>query len=1094
MTVGLSAAKLNGTESLAEECFKTPSRELSILPFWFWNGELTREEMAWQMRQVREKGIPGLFIHGRFGLKIPYLSGKWFNRVKQAVRLGSELGLDIWVYDEMNWPSGTAGRQLPQRYPHLVQKYLELVVLHVDGPLFTFLEATDSRYVNTGDSTPIASFACPAEELETGIRTIIDLTPNLSFDKVIPWEAPAGQWKLLYFLEKEVPYYIDALDPEATQRFLELTHERYKRAVGKQFGTVVPGFYTDEPAMHYYLVGMDNWVVPWTKQMFKIFRQKRGYDLRPWLPALFFDVGERTAQIRYDFWRTLSEQYSASYYQQIREWCDGNGVLFTGHLLFEEWLRMHARCEGNLFEHLKHMHIIGVDHLYPKIGSDKEPDQHVALKIGSSAAHHFGSQRVLCESMGGTYWDCTLARMKWIANWEYVLGVNLFNNHGYHYSIEGERKRDWPPSQFYHHPWWAHYDQFTTYMARLSYMLTDGRHVAKILVLYPLASIWANYVPQQRDKVGSLIEAEFNFLTDALLRLHQDFDYVDEDVLAKAQVANGLLKIGKEEYALLMLPPVTHLKRSTFEVLSAFAKSGGAIVADALLPIAYVDVAPQMAAKDMKELFGVDPRSLLEDYLAGRANGLKVLSGPQGRNVHFTKGSGLHAKKAKQTLARIITGSVRPDVTISDEEVFYLHRQKGEDDLYFFVNTTTVAKEGVQISLEKTGVPQLWDPSTGDTRKLVPYQNKEGRLRFKLDLAPAEAVFVVVERAMEEPRLTETNLRVESFDGRTIVGYAGREKSISALVAVGGRTKRLVAKARRPLPDIVLDREFVFETAHDNVLPLTRFQMTYLHRGQSEREYHEPDWDDSAWFTVRPCAWQLQLPEEPTDLRYPVVVWYRTFFEVEQMPSRLSLLVDGFAGKSYKLFLNGERVRCKGRRSTLDAEMKEVDISRHAREGRNCVAIRMLVDKKTGGILDPLKILGDFALAGDDGGYRIVQKKGIMRVGDWTKQGYPFYSGTCVYRTELELAKPYLSGKLFLEVDCGDDVFEVRVNGGNWHVRPWHPYRVDLTGRLKEGANLLELRVTNTLINALEGVQRQSGLLSAPKLRHYHRYELSVTD
>jgi hypothetical protein len=72
--------------------------------------------------------------------------------------------------------------------------------------------------------------------------------------------------------------------------------------------------------------------------------------------------------------------------------------------------------------------------------------------------------------MGGTYWDCTLERMKWIANWEYVLGVNLFNNHGYHYSIEGERKRDWPPSQFYHHTWWKYYNLFTTYMARLGHI------------------------------------------------------------------------------------------------------------------------------------------------------------------------------------------------------------------------------------------------------------------------------------------------------------------------------------------------------------------------------------------------------------------------------------------------------------------------------------------------------------------------------------------------------------------------------------------------------------------------------------------------
>ncbi len=285
---------------LTKQNFTAPPMEMGILPFWFWNGEMDEKEMEWQLKQYKAKGITGLFIHGRFGLKVPYVSDAWFEKVKVAVRLAKEIGIDAWVYDEMNWPSGTAERKVPKQYPHLTQKYLELVALNVDGPLFTFLEATDNRYVNTGDSYPIAAFGCTDEEYQTVIRNPIDLTQNLSFERVIPWEAPAGKWRLLYFLEKEVPYYIDTLNPESTNRFLELTHERYKSAVGKDFGSTVPGFYTDEPAMHYYHVGIDNFVVPWTSQMFKIFRERRGYDLKPYLPALYANMGEKTARIRYD--------------------------------------------------------------------------------------------------------------------------------------------------------------------------------------------------------------------------------------------------------------------------------------------------------------------------------------------------------------------------------------------------------------------------------------------------------------------------------------------------------------------------------------------------------------------------------------------------------------------------------------------------------------------------------------------------------------------------------------------------------------------------------------------------------------------------
>ena len=63
-------------------------------------------------------------------------------------------------------------------------------------------------------------------------------------------------------------------------------------------------------------------------------------------------------------------------------------------------------------------------------------------------------------------------------------------------------------------------DQVTNGLAvrmAVLYLLSGGRHVAKVLVLYPLTSIWANYVPQKRDAVGSVIEGDFNWLTDTLI-------------------------------------------------------------------------------------------------------------------------------------------------------------------------------------------------------------------------------------------------------------------------------------------------------------------------------------------------------------------------------------------------------------------------------------------------------------------------------------------------------------------------------------------------------------------------------------------------
>ena len=1076
---------------LTKTNFKTPPPEMGILPFWFWNGKLEEQELDWQMRQYKEKGIQGLFIHGRFGLKVPYLSAEWFKKVKYVVNRAKRIGLDIWIYDEMNWPSGTAERQVLKKYPYLAQKYLEMVILNIPGPLFTFLEASDNRYINTGNAKPIAAFVCKMDEFETGIKNIIDLTPNLSFEKVIPWEAPPGNWKLLYFLEKEADYYIDALDPESTNRFIEITHQQYKKAVGKSFGKIVPGFYTDEPAMHYYHVGMDNYIVPWSSRMFKIFRERRGYDLKPFLPALYTSMGKQTAQIRHDFWSTLTEQYSESYYKQLHDWCEKEGVIFTGHLLLEDRLRLHARCEGNIFKHLKHLHLPGVDHLYPVVGSEKAPEEHVALKMVSSAAHHFGKPRLLCESMGGTYWDCTLERMKWIANWECALGVSIFNNHGYHYSIEGERKRDWPPSQFYHHTWWKYYRAFTTYMARLGHILSGGRHVAKILLLYPIDCLWANYVPQQRDALSEVIEYDFYYLTDLLLRLHFDFDYIDEDLLQQAKISKGKISTGKEEYSLLILPPLTHIKKKTFEVIKKYINSGGYLIADNLLPLEFLNSQSPNAVQPIEKYFSVNPRQLLSRFEHGGK--FRVLH-PRGHNrIYILSGKGLYRDPQKKKIRQVLESCLTPDVTIGHEDVFYLHRIKDGYDIYFLANISQRNIGKVQISFEKIAVPELWDATNGEMSSVPAYQIQNNRMHIELNFSAAEAHIIVLKQPVQKPYISETNLSVSDFDGKVVSGYAqnGKTKLFAQIETQKGvRVFRKNIPARKNI--LKLGKDFEFHIENDNVLSLAHWKMRMAQPGDDGRKLSRTDYADRGWLDVTMGAWEMQLPSERENDGYPVTLWYRTSFIIENLPTHLSLLIDGFSGSSYRLFVNGQIIQSKGKRSAVDAEIKSVNILPQVKKGRNCIGIRLVVHKRTDGILDLLKMTGDFALLLKGNQFCIAHTAEIMRVGDWTRSGFPFFSGTGVYNTNFHLPALKDKTKCILHAQCGEDVLEVLVNNIPVGVVCWHPYRLDISSALKPGRNTMTLKITNTSINMLEAVKKMSGLLQEPYIAFHQFYSLTL--
>ncbi|MEG8989748.1 glycosyl hydrolase [Ignavibacteria bacterium 4148-Me] len=1073
-------------EKLTEEKFKSPSIEFSLLPFWFWNGNMDEKEMEWQMKEYYNKGIKGIFLHGRFGEKIGYLSDVWLEKAKYAAEKAKEIGMDLWIYDEMNWPSGTANKKVPQKYPHLKQKYLELCILPVNGPLFTFLEATDDRYVNTGNSKPIVAYACTEEEYNTEIRNIIDLTPNLSFDAVIPWEAPEGKWKLLYFLEKEIDYYIDALNPESTKRFLEETHEKYKNVVGNYFGSVIPGFYTDEPAMHYYHVGMTNYIIPWTSQMFKIFRERNGYDLKPYLPALFMNMGDITPKIRYDFWNTLTEQYSESYYKQIRNWCEKNNLLFTGHLLGEEWLWMHARCEGNIFKHLKHFNIIGVDHLYPIIGTKDNPDQHVALKIASSAAHHYGSKRVLCESMGGTYWDCTLERMKWIANWEYVLGVNIFNNHGYHYSIEGERKRDWPPSQFYHHTWWKYYNYFTDYIKRIGYALTDGKHVAKILMLYPITSAWTNYTPSGTNDIFNTIQNEFNFLTDALLRLHYDFDYVDEDILNDAIIKNGKIIINEEEYSLLILPPITHVKKETLNSIKKFLSSGGKLISSSLIPLGVVESKDNNYGKLIKRVFGIDPNVMYENYI--KQSKTCIIS--RKKNIIIFTGEELYKKRNYKLLQKAIEKFITPDVTISDGDIFYHHRKQNDYDIYFLTNTSRLDKHNVKVTFENIGIPSLWNANDGSIKPVYNYRIINNRLELTLNFNGTDSHIVILKKGLPQKYITTSNMTIESFNEYKIIGFTDVEdENIFVSLKDRNKTHKYSIAPQKNKEIIKFKNDFEFEIENENVLCLDKFRMKMIENGDDIPKLVSKDCDDSNWLNVTTGAWELQLPQERNEQNYPVHLVYRTDFKVEQMPKNLSILIDGFSGKSYRLFINGKEIFERGTRSNLDAEINEINISKYVEIGQNLIAICLEVVRRTDGILDLIKIIGDFSLSKRGNYYIIKDTNKKLKIGSWTKQGFPFYSGTGVYKQIVNIPEKYLNCKLFLECDVGEDIAEIVVNGEIVKVLPWKPYVADITNYIKVGNNEIKIKVTNTLINMLEAVEKESGLLRQPYIKPYNIYE-----
>ena len=203
-----------------------------------------------------------------------------------------------------------------------------------------------------------------------------------------------------------------------------------------------------------------------------------------------------------------------------------------------------------------------------------------AVRELSSVADQLGRTRTLSETYGAGGWDLRFEDMKRIADWEYVLGVNLMNQHLTYNTLAGARKRDHPQSFSYHEPWWELYHVMGDYHARMSLALTAGSRVNRILVLEPTTSAWMYYSPTTGNDRIAEIGASFQEFLVELEKMQVEYDLGCENIMKDHARAEGDgLVIGERSYDLVVLPPGTeNLDAATADLIEAYVKGGGAVL------------------------------------------------------------------------------------------------------------------------------------------------------------------------------------------------------------------------------------------------------------------------------------------------------------------------------------------------------------------------------------------------------------------------------------------------------------------------------------------------------------------------------------
>lgn len=579
----------NTTPALTDRVFASPGSEYRGTPFWAWNNRLDAAQLLRQIEVFRRMGYGGFHLHARTGLGTPYLGDEFMEHVRRCVDQARASGMLAWLYDEDRWPSGFGGG-LVTADPRHRMKYILFTRTPYNGTRRPTPNHSHARVGRVENGVLLARYAVT---LENGVLVRAERLAEGA-------KAPTGSREWLAYLEtaEGVPWYghngyVDTLSPAAIERFVAVTHERYREVVGADFGSVVPAIFTDEP-QHVFKEAfdtphqLDDITVPATDDFFETFRATYGEDLLDRLPEVFWELPEGApSTTRFRYHDHVTARFAAAYARTLGQWCGRHGLLLTGHMMEERTLFSQTRAVGDAMRSLAHFQLPGIDMLC-------DQEELTTAKQAQSVARQYGRPGVMSELYGVTGWTYDFVGHKAQGDWQAALGVTIRVPHLAWVSMAGEAKRDYPASIHYQSPWWEEYRLIEDHFARVNSVLTRGLPVVRIGVLHPIESYWLCYGPIAQTKAErERRETQFLELPRWLLGSLQDFDYLNEALLPdqKARVQRQRLRVGAMGYDVVVVPAMRTIRAGTLVLLESFVAAGGTVIFAGEVPT-LVDAVP----------------------------------------------------------------------------------------------------------------------------------------------------------------------------------------------------------------------------------------------------------------------------------------------------------------------------------------------------------------------------------------------------------------------------------------------------------------------------------------------------------------------
>lgn len=571
--------------------------ENGLYPFFWQHGE-DHAVLSEYMDKISESGMRGVCVEAR--PHPDFLGEQWWCDLDLILEKARKHQMKVWILDDSHFPTGYANGKIKDSYPEYLKRYLDMRRYDVQGPMkqmridLKLLKGRpwdkpdfEEEILRVYSARRCSRYTEPGDPVDA--ETLVDITEHMDKEKrLLTLDVPSGAYSIFILYqtrkggEEATKEYLNPLMKEATEVLIREVYEPHYAHYKEAFGTLIEGFFSDEPRFGNVKgteagIGSDM-VLPWRKGLEKELPFESKY-----LPLLWVDAKGAEAQIRYQYMDLITKLYRDNFTKVLSDWCHAHGVLYLGHTIEDNGA--HARLgygTGHYFRGQETMDYAGIDVIGGQVvpgmnyhhdafntgGSNGEFYHYALAKLASSAAHldPLKKGNSMCEAFGAYGWNEGLKMMKWITDHLIVRGINHLVPHAFD-------PKEFPdfdcPPHFYAHgmnPQFRYFPVFTAYANRLMEIFRNGKHPAKVGLLYPAEMEWGGeYMP---------VEKPARVLTENQI----SFDIISLDYLEKAEIAEQCYFINGQRFEVMVVPYGTFMPLPGRKLLGKLQEAGVTVI------------------------------------------------------------------------------------------------------------------------------------------------------------------------------------------------------------------------------------------------------------------------------------------------------------------------------------------------------------------------------------------------------------------------------------------------------------------------------------------------------------------------------------